>query len=276
MQSVHLNTERVIFIGGSGRSGTTLLSELLDFHPKIASIFEVHSFVFLLKCIRSGTVPGRPLLESQREVLHEALIPSTEYNWHMTLDEAIFCWQVYVTEPILTGRPVIEAARTWMDSVHKIQMIRDGSEFIAHKTPVLASYLPEIKEIYPDSIFVHMIRSPERVIDSYLLQDWGPTTIPDGIDWYCERVGDFMKQASLYSNCMTIKFEDLLSSPEAILDQIQEAVGISQDTNTILDRNLIDQTKKEPSLKRLGQDDVQKIHDEIRNRLPAIRDIYPG
>jgi hypothetical protein len=269
-----MNTDRVVFIGGSGRCGTTLIAELLDLHPDIASIFEIHSFVFLLKCLRNRTVPGILLLESQYEVINEALLPATEYNWRLTREEAAYSWENYVIGPLQSGEPLVDVIRGWINLIHRVQMIRDGAQFIVHKTPVLASYLPEIREIFPNSLFIHIVRRPDAVINSYLEQDWGPSSVGEGIDWYCERVGDFMNQAPDFSNCITIKFEDLLDSPAAILERLQGFAGIPPATYEILAHNLIDTTKKRPGLSKLGPNDIRIIYEQLESRLAVIAEMY--
>src|SRR4051812_31551349 len=119
-----MNTDKVIFIGGSGRCGTTLIAELLDFHPDVASLFEVHSLVFLLKRIRKNAVPRAGLLKSQRETIRHALLPSTGYNWRLTEEEAVFAWEKILTAGVTSGEPLINATRRWLDFLHRLQMLR--------------------------------------------------------------------------------------------------------------------------------------------------------
>jgi hypothetical protein len=269
-----MNTEKVIFIGGSGRCGSTLLAELLDFHPKIASIFEVHSFAFLLKHIRNNSVPGIYLLRDQFETIHRALLPETEYNWRLTEEEAVFAWEKKIIEPLQSGESLVNATRKWIDFLHTLQMIRDGSCYVVHKTPVLALYLPEIKLLFPESFFIHIVRRPQDVILSYLEQNWGPANLKEGIDWYCERVDAFIKQKDEFHNCIEIRFEDLILQPSRILDQIQETTGIENDTQSILDYNLIDVKKRDHRINQISAQDSDYIYNEIKKRLPYIAEIY--
>jgi hypothetical protein len=269
-----MNTEKVIFIGGSGRCGTTLIAELLDFHPDVASIFEVHSLVFLLKCIRNSFVPGAGLLESQHETIRHALRPSTEYNWRLTEEEAIFAWEKILTGGIKSGEPVLTATRRWLGYLHRLQMLRDGSRYIAHKTPALALYLPELRLLQPEACFIHIIRRPQDVILSYLEQDWGPDSLAEGIEWYCDRVGAVLEAKERFPNYIEIRFEELVSAPARILDEVQEAVGIENATDAILSHSLVDFGKITHRGHKIGGEDHARILREVSRRLPYIGQIY--
>jgi hypothetical protein len=271
-----MNAEKAIFIGGSGRCGTTLIAELLDFHPEVASIFEVHSLIFLLKCIRNNSVPGAGLLESQHETIRDALRPSAEYNWRLTEEEAIFAWEKILTAGIRSGESLITATRKWLGFLHRLQMLRDGSRYIAHKTPALVLFLPEIKLLLPDAFFIHIVRRPQDVILSYLEQDWGPESLAEGIEWYCNRVGSVLEAKEGFPNYIEIRFEDLVSTPARILDKIQYAVGIENATETILSRNLIDFEKITRREHKISGEDYAYIFGEVSRRLPYIGEIYGG
>ncbi|MBV9928528.1 MAG: sulfotransferase [Acidobacteria bacterium] len=269
-----MNTEKVIFIGGSGRCGTTLIAELLDCHPDIASIFEVHSLVFLLKCIRNNAVPGGGLLNSQRETIRHALLPSTEYNWRLTEEEALFAWEKILTEGIRSGEPLLDATRRWLGYLHRLQMLRDGSRYIAHKTPALALYLPELRLLQPEAFFIHIVRRPQDVILSYIEQDWGPDTLAEGIEWYCDRVGAVLEAKERFPNYVEIRFEDLVSAPARVLDEVQEVLGIENATGAILSHSLIDFEKITRRGDRLGGEEHARILREVGRRLPHIGEIY--
>jgi hypothetical protein len=271
-----MNTEKVIFIGGSGRCGTTLIAELLDLHPDVASIFEVHSLVFLLKCIKNNVVPGGGLLESQHEAIRHALLPSTEYNWRLTEVEAAFAWDKILIKGLKSGEPLITATRRWLGYLHRLQMLRDGSRYIAHKTPALALYLPELKLLQPEAHFIHILRKPQDVILSYLEQDWGPDSLAEGIDWYCDRVGAVLEARERFPNYIEIRFEDLVSAPSRILREIQETVGIEDATEIILSNDLIDFEKITRREHKIREDDYARILTEVSRRLPYIGELYGG
>jgi hypothetical protein len=269
-----MNTEKVIFIGGSGRCGTTLIAELLDFHPDVASIFEVHSLVFLLKCIRNNVVPGAGLLKSQHETIRHALLPATESNWRLTEEEAVFAWEKILTEGIKSGEPLLAATRRWLDYLHRLQMLRDGGRHIAHKTPALALYLPELRLLQPEAFFIHILRRPQDVILSYLEQDWGPDSLAEGVRWYCDRVGAVLEAKERFPNYIEIRFEDLVSSPARILDEVQEAVGLENATAAILSHGLIDFEKITRREHKIGGEEYARILREVSRRLPHIGEIY--
>ncbi|MEL6718031.1 MAG: sulfotransferase [Bacteroidota bacterium] len=269
-----MNTEKVIFIGGSGRSGTTLMAQLLDYHSEVASIFEVPTLISLLNHLRKGLQPSQDFLEKEFIELGHALLPATEYNWRMLKKEVEYGWRKKIIEPLQSGDALISCVRNWLDYMHQLQMVRDGSKIIIHKTPVLVRYLPEIKKLFPESQFIHMLRDPRHVIASYKKQTWGPTNIEEGIKWYCERVSDGFKDSAEFSNYMEIKLEELLSNPDKILSAIQSEIGVKDETKAILDSGLIDFKRINHRAKEVSDSESKKILSEIGKSIPRILELY--
>lgn len=269
-----MNTEDVIFVGGSGRSGTTLISELLDMHPEAAAIFEVWTLITFLHYFREDRLPNAGLDDLDRENTEYALSPASEYNWRFRKEETAQAWSGKVKAALAAGQPLPVAIRQWADYLHRLQMARDGSTRIIHKTPALAVYLPEIWQLWPSGHFLHMIRDPRAVIASYLVQDWGPVNIEEGIAWYCGRVGPALQNGRGDQRYLEVKLEEMVEHPAEVLDQIQQWAGLVPATARMLMQRYMKPEVIHHWKNQLDRKSADWIYEETVNRIPAIGELY--
>ena len=269
-----MNVEGVIFVGGSGRSGTTLICELLDIHPDVAALFEVWTLITLLHYLKEDRAPNTALDELNRDNLEFSLSPVSEYNWRICKEEATYAWSQKVKATLAGGEPLAVAIRQWADYLHRLQMTRDGSRRIVHKTPALAAYLPEIWRLWPTGHFLHMIRDPRDVIASYLVQDWGPTTIQEGVDWYCGRVGPAIEHGRGDPRYLEVTLESLAERPREILDDIQRWAGLAPETERMLTQMYVRPQAVNHRRDQLDQASSRWIFQEVAARIPALARLY--
>jgi hypothetical protein len=266
--------DRVIFIGGSGRSGTTILAQLLDKLPSVASIFEVPSLVSMIRQVRDHNKPFDEFIELLYDEMQYCTDKSNEYNWHLNLDESIALIDVYLKR-VEAGVTDMDCIRFWGDEVHTIQMIRDSGAFrIVHKTPLLSAVIPELINIWPESFFLHIIRHPEAVIASYLNQDFGPNTLEQGINWYCYRVGSAINQGRGLINYFELRFEDLCNAPVETLKAIQIFTDLQGDTESLIEAEPLEKDKINKWDKFFNRAEKEQIRRKIHEQLPALGELY--
>jgi hypothetical protein len=133
-----MNTKPPIFIGGAGRSGTTLLRVILDSHPNIACGPELKITPFIASY-------WYDFQTRYSQILKEYLIGENEIN-------EIF------------SRMIISLLERYRIDQGKIR--------IAEKTPHNVTIFSHLHKIFPESPLVHVVRDGRDVISSLLTMDW--------------------------------------------------------------------------------------------------------
>ena len=129
-----------VFIGGTGRSGTTLLRVILDSHPNIYSGGEIKvipRFILLWGELRGVSVFARSLS-----------------GYYIDAD---FIDQQF---------------RTIISSLFSKVLEKSGKKRIAEKTPGNLSLMVHLKQIFKDAKFIHVVRDGRDVACSLIKMDW--------------------------------------------------------------------------------------------------------
>ena len=195
---------RLIFIGGSPRSGTTLVQNMLDSHPLIL---------------------GGP------EFLHLPDIVELRRKLHASIDREwidIICSREDVDTHIIS---LINKLLLPLADKH-------GYEYYSEKTPENILAFLELIELFPEAHFIQVIRDPRAIISSMqqvkkraiekgLKPPFFTTNISTGIA-YIKRCFDVGFKASKHApgKVLTVVYEHLLSNPEMETKRLCEYLGI--------------------------------------------------
>lgn len=192
-----------IFIGGAGRSGTTLLRVILDSHSRIACGPELKVIPSVASLWADFHTLFAPFLLASR-------IGSGE------IDHVFRDFIVGLLEPL---------------------RLSESKSRVAEKSPNNVFYFLHLHRIFPDSTFVHIVRDGRDVVASLLTMDW---TTPDGapIDYTRDarlaarywaqavRAGrEFARQTAGRSRYFELRYEDLVNRPEPCLMSLFAYLG---------------------------------------------------
>jgi hypothetical protein len=194
-----------LFLVGCARSGTSWLQIILGNHDAVATVRETHLF------------------DNYISKLYEA--------WNT---EA----QVIEKDGIrfLVGVEDLDAvSRNLADRVFaKIEATKPGAEIMLEKTPTHIWHHRLIKRLYPDALFLNIVRDPRAVVASMLAankEGWGVWS-PDNVItaarvWRdCARIGQ--RELTAYGgNALEIRYEDLHADPDRTLGRIWSWLGIA-------------------------------------------------
>ena len=218
--SISHSISRQVFIGGCGRSGTTLLGAMLGSHPHTICTPESHFKIDLLRSplcttptIHSGAavdlirrhwrfkiwefpLPESFLQEAKRDPTYAHLLNTLVGSYGCTLDEQ--------TTP----------AHIWIDH-----------------TPENINYVETLFHHFPQAKVLHIVRDGRAVAASIMPLDWGPNSIVKAARWWMRMVS-FGLAAELKfgpDRVLRVRYEDLVLDPEPILKQIAGFLDIEYD-----------------------------------------------
>src|SRR4051794_27483455 len=152
------------FIVGCGRSGTTLVRALLDAHPDLAFPDESFFPVWMGR--------QRARYETGGGVATEAFTAELlDHKWfrHWGLDAAL------VRAELQRGKPA-----TFADAVriaYACYASAKGKPRYGDKTPIFVLHIPMLAELFPEAVFVHVVRDGRDVALSRIAASWGTERI---------------------------------------------------------------------------------------------------
>jgi hypothetical protein len=265
-----LRSHRVVpvFVGGTGRSGTTVIGDLLANHSQIRTSTPIE-IKFLTN--RSGLVDVvfgynqeiekksgkvsilnlrtyRKRKRKEKERFAKILAEFNKFIWEKWWD---------IDAPPPHGRGLVSgiskmdlenllarlerelkinrkwAARRFMSSFISKQFGAGDEIYWVETTPMNIPEANKLQELFPSALFINMVRDPRDVIASLLTKKWGPTTPLEGLDWIENRLlaGHDALSKVKKSKKLTIALEDLaIKSREKTYKGILDFLKISDET----------------------------------------------
>lgn len=206
-----------IFIGGCGRSGTTVLGTILGRQSEHVCPPEAQ---FVVRTLRESAASS------------EAFIPeSVLSDWRLKL------WGIpdhKVREIALSSNSVPDLARRLAAAYASLVGKADARRWVDH-TPWNMKHAALLAEAFPEARFVHVVRDGRAVAASVLPLDWGPVTVRGAARWWLERLGAGLAAEQYLGpeRAMRVYFEELLRSPEEVLQAICGFLGSEYDASMI-------------------------------------------
>lgn len=206
--------ERPIFVFGCPRSGTSLLSRILNNHPRIGIPFESHIFHYMYRW-----APRYGDLSEEDRV--EALVADL-----LTMED------VKEWNPPATLRGTMNALRRHdfhgvFDAMLTSWAAAQGKSRWGEKTPQHALQWREILPGFPDAQVLYLIRDGRDVGLSYKRAFFGPKHMyAIARRWvHFLRVGEEIRQALGANGLLPVRYEDLITNPETVVRTICEFLG---------------------------------------------------
>ena len=204
-----------IFIVGVGRSGTTLIRQMINCHSQIAIPYESH---FITKYLSKKNLYGQL---------------SVDENLSALVDDIL-------SEPILKNWDYVPGKKQILDSIAERDMASIFSAFFSqyalHHDKLIwgdkSDYLHQmhkIKSLYPQAKFIHIVRDGRDVALSVMKMKWGPNNIREAANWWSEhvRLGYSMGRMLSSKQYYEVRYEDLVADPEKYLNEICRFVGVN-------------------------------------------------
>jgi hypothetical protein len=259
---------RQVFVGGTARSGTTMLGDLLGAHPDHVCLPETSYKVHVIRRARWGR-PDADLgagleLVAQHPKFREMAIPLPA----MTTPSlpALFD-QLVTTYGTAIGKP---GAHVWID-----------------QTPSNIAIGRTLLELFPDARLVHLVRDGRAVAASMLPLDWGPNNVVLAARSWLRTVAQGMALETAYPDrVIRVRFEDLVRDPAPSLARIcrfagleyREAMtrggGLAVPKTTVVQHALVgkppDPRRAEAWKTALTPRQIEIFESEVRSLLPLL------
>lgn len=253
---------RLLLISGVGRSGTSLLQSMFAAHPDVAYLPETS---FIRRYLTKGVLERFFLTKGEGGVV-----------------------RALETDPVFkrTGLSAVSLIRDAIDdggqmdvAIYRSMLYSwSGGEkkIVGDKDPRLIEFYPVIKSLFPAAIVINIIRDPRDVLASKKQAVWSKGSHV----WkhiFANRVQMMLGRTNgprLFSdNYHEIIYEELIASPETVLDELCRKVGLIFDEVMLsfndAARNLVSVSEvswKKETLGPLLKDNKEKWKSTLSSR----------
>jgi len=201
-----------IFVVGMPRSGTTLLSAMLDAHSQIAISPETH---FYTRCQPSAVASSARLEETWDRLLQQPGVQDMGVR-DADLEEV---WREVQAQPAPVPSDLLRALLTTYAD-------RSDAEAWGEKTPDHLAHVPTIFDDFPRAVILAIVRDPRDVCLSLKGLPWNHDSLPESAwKWrgYARRTERYTELFP--SRFREVRYERLLDSPETLSRDLLDWLG---------------------------------------------------
>ena len=205
-----------VFLVGCPRSGTTLLQRMLDAHPEVAVAPET----FFIRNLWRRRKEFDPDWERGGRARLVDLLAQTPELQEMGLDRDA----------------IDEESRSvdWLSALFTAllrRFARDrGASVVGEKTPNHLLYMRTLERLFPACRFVHIVRDPRAVVDSWSRVPWSNGSVrADAEVWRKYMAAARERPPRDRDRLVSLRYERLVAEPEAELKRICDFLDIAYD-----------------------------------------------
>ncbi len=205
-----------IFIGGYGRSGSTLLGAMLGSHSECLCTPE--------SLFKSGVIRSLKNWDNEKINIDHA-VKKIQRNWRFKP------WGLNLRTALSSQATSI---RTYKDLIEAIvsaygrKVGRESWSYWVDHTPANIKHTEMLLTLFPVSKLIHLVRDGRAVAASVMPLDWGPNTIDKAINVWQERVEQGIEVEKKWGSdtVLRVMYEDLVSEPSRTLKSICSFLGL--------------------------------------------------
>jgi len=206
--------ERLVFLIGSPRSGSTLTARMLGAHPAIFAPPEMHLLTPLAHLGFYGNVekaPYDPIITRQGAHALVRALPGGEDDY-------------------------LHAMRACSDAVYQRLLQASGRELLLEKTPAYALVLDFLAKLYPKARFIVLTRHPLAVWSSYVESffDGDHDAAHENnplLERYVPAIARVLRERPV--PLLHVRYETLVNEPEAEMRRVCSFLGIAFDPRMV-------------------------------------------
>lgn len=285
---------KVLFISGSGRSGTNIIKDIFGKHPKVGVLPFEYRFTIdpngVVDFYNSYTTSWSPFLASKRiknfigflrslserdeqlyvkskDILgtHNQGLGLTPYPYHgWELNKAFPGYEEFVNllekelvgakypavwpgaDPLiknhhmLYGSPLskqdlLPLLNNFLSKCISAYLSSNKKELFVEDNTWSILFADDLKDLFPDSKMIHVLRDPRDVIASMIKQRWTPSNLKDVVLYYKEIMNVWLtKRKHLPDNFLIeIKLERLIDKKEKTIKDMCNFAEVNFDKNML-------------------------------------------
>jgi hypothetical protein len=234
-----------VIVLGVGRSGTTLLRVMLDRNSELAIPYE--SFFVVPLARRHGR---RPKLDAFLEDLERFY---QLYEWGIEPDDV----RPRLREGMTTGEAIA--------AVFEVYAEREGKPRWGDKTPLYMQSLPLLERLFPNAVWVHLVRDGRDAALSFL-------SLPEGFSgkmWAQPHTAaqfaarwrtEILAARRLGGPYLELRYEDLVAEPERELRRVCEHASLPWEP-AMLDHTGVSKVAEMPEHRNIAKPPTAGIRD---------------
>ena len=238
-----------VIVLGVGRSGTTLLRVMLDRSSQIAIPYE--SFFVTPLAHRHG---GRPNLDAFVDDLGRFY---QLYEWGISPEDV----RPRLREGMTTGEAIA--------AVFEVYAEHEGKPRWGDKTPLYMQHLPLLERLFPEALWVHLVRDGRDAALSFLELPEGfsgttwalPRTAAQfAARWRTEILWARRLGAHVGDRYFELRYEDLVSEPELELRRVCEHASLEWEP-AMLEHADVPEVSSMPEHRNIAQPPTPGLRD---------------
>jgi hypothetical protein len=184
-------THDLVFIGGTGRSGTHVLGRLLGRHSRLAGVpieARFHCNKRGMPDLLEGRVTLAHFLEKLRDFWwHRVRVDGQPRGLYNLLTRRQFDGAVERFEAAYPSGPVEACRELFVDLLWPLAE-EEGKPGLAEMSSHNIKEAQTLRRLFPQARFVHTVRDGRDAASSVTTKTWGPDSIVKGIDWWADRL----------------------------------------------------------------------------------------
>jgi hypothetical protein len=198
-----------LFVIGVARSGTTLLSLMLDSHSRIAIPYESHFFVAYFQKYHGKTFDGH---EERLSLVEQILAEPSVQEWDAKLR----------AEDIDLDNCGTLAAT--IEQIFRAYARRRKKDIWGEKSPPYTQYVYMIEKMFPTARYIHLVRDGRDVALSLMDKTWGPGDFVSSLHYWTQKVACARKMLYMLpeERFLEVRFEQFVAEPEAELRRVMQ------------------------------------------------------
>lgn len=226
------------FIGGTGRSGTTVLGRCLSQHP---DVFFINESKFLADGGGLGDMlTGESSMRGFRAAMLEHFLPMLHRQMGISgladPEELLPPERLQgALDRAFAHDDPLEAGRLLTDELLALMCNASGRTLWVEKTPLSITMADLLFAMNPQTRYVHIFRDPRDVCASVLTKPWGPRNVSEFIDWWLWAMTEGLDRRSQCppEHYLTLSLESLAAEPQRMLGRVLEHLDIAHGAQTL-------------------------------------------